>query len=280
MNRTALGVLLGGFLACVGPLVAQVPTAPQGYRIGAKDLLSIRVLEDRELNREPRVDDDGGIDLEYVGRVVVGGLTIEQAALTIKNSLEERYLQRASVTVEVLEFRSKPISVVGAVVKPGTLPLSGRWTLLQALTEAGGLSANHGGTIYVLRRADNGLQHQLAIDINELMLEADPTLDIPIFPNDFINVPKAVQITVTCMGEVENPGRHTFSSTERVTVLSAIASAGGLTDRASNKILIRTRGPSGNDSELTVHFKRLLSGEDADPELGDGDFIIVKESFF
>lgn len=280
MKGTAAWVLLGGVLVCLAPVVAQVATAPQGYRIGPKDLLKIRVLEDSDLTSEPRVDDDGTIDLEYLGQVAVEGLTIEEAASVIKTALEERFLQRASVTVEVQEFRFRPISVVGAVVKPGTLPLSGRWTLLQALTEAGGLSENHGDTIYVLRRAENGLQHQLAIDIDELMLEADPALDIPIFPNDFINIPKAVQISVHCMGEVRTPGKQTFSSTERVTVLSAIASAGGLTDRASNKILVRTQGTGGVIEEMTVHFKRLLSGEDPDPELGDGAFIMVKESFF
>jgi polysaccharide export outer membrane protein len=267
-------------LACCGALAAQVATAPQGYRIGPKDLLKISVLEDSELNREPRVDDEGGIELDYGGRVAVGGLTIEEAAGAIETALEERVLQRASVTVEILEFRSRPISIVGAVVKPGTLPLSGRWSLLHVLTEAGGLATNHGDTIYVLRRADNGLQHQLAININDLMLKADPALDIPIFANDFINIPEAVQISVHCMGEVKTPGRQTFSSNERITVLSAIASAGGLTDRASNKILVRTKSAEGTPKEIAVHFKRLLSGEEADPELGDGDFIIVKESFF
>lgn len=271
---------MGVFLACSGVLWGQEETTLRGYRIGPKDFVEIRVLEDPELNRKVRVDDEGKISLEYAGDVAVGGMTVDEAAAAMKAALEERVLQRASVTIEVLEFRSRPISVIGAVGKPGTLTLSGRWSLLEALTEAGGLGTNHGDTIYILRRADNGLQHQLAININELMLEADPALDIPIFPNDFINIPEAVQITIHCMGEVKNPGSQTFSSKDRITVLSALASAGGLTDRASNKIRVRKRSPDGTGSVITVNFKRLLAGEDLDPELSDGDFIMVKESFF
>jgi polysaccharide export outer membrane protein len=200
----------------------------------------------------------------------------------LKALLETKLLQRASLSVEVLEFRSKPISVLGAVNHPGPLEFSGRWTLLEAITAAGGLGGAHGGRIYVLRRADNGLSDQVVIDANDLLVRADPKVNIPIFANDLINVPGAVEVTIYCLGEVAQPGAIAFRSTERLTLLAAIARAGGLTDRAASRILIKRSAGAGGTAgrELTADYKRILAGKDPDVELEEGDVIVVKESFF
>jgi len=220
------------------------------------------------------------VRLPLVGRVPAEGLTESELATRLKQILERELLQRASVSVEVLEFRSRPISVIGAVRQPGSLNFSGRLTLLEAITAAGGLADNHGDSIFVLRRADNGLTDQVAIRIQDLLVRADPDVNIPIFSNDLINVPAAVEVTIYCLGEVASPGALTFQSTERVTLLAAIARAGGLTDRASKKILIRRHRADGNPQEIWVSYKTIVSGRQADPELTEGDVVIVKESFF
>lgn len=250
------------------------------YRIGARDLLDIRVAEDGKFNIQPRVEENGTINMPLLGEVSVTGKTILEVQDLLKRRLEERFMQRASVSVQVLEFRSRPISVIGAVQRPGDLAFSGRWTLLEALTAAGGLSAAHGAVIYVLRRADNGLSDQIAIEANDLLVRGDPKVNIPIFANDLINVPASVELTVYCLGEVNKPGALTFRTGERVTLLAAIASAGGLTDRASPKLLIKRKaGPQGAQ-EIATDFKRILAGKEPDLELLEGDVIVVKESFF
>jgi polysaccharide export outer membrane protein len=266
--------------ALLAGALAAPSTGQEGYRIGPKDLLDIRVFEEPTLNIQRRVPDDGVIELPLVGEMQVSGLTADQAAAAIKAALEESYLQRATVTVLVTEFRSRPISVIGAVKKPGNLELAGSWTLLETLTEAGGLQDNHGDVIHVLRRAPNGLSDQLAIDIDRLLLEADPSVNIPIFANDVINVSAEVELTVFCVGEVEQPGALVFKSTERMTVLAAIARAGGLTRRASRKILIKRDGPGGEPLEFEVGYKEVIAGKEPDFRLRDGDLIVVKESFF
>jgi polysaccharide biosynthesis/export protein len=263
--------------ALPGPALGQAGGA--GYRIGARDLLEVKVFEVPELNGEQRVAEDGTVSLPLVGDIAVAGLTTAEAARKIKDLLDGKYTQRASVDVQVREFRSRPISVIGAVQQPGNLAFSGRWTLLEALTAAGGLAENHGKVLYVLRRAENGLSDQIAIEIDRLLVRADPKVNIPIFANDLINVPAAVELTIYCLGEVQTPGALAFKSTERVTLLAAIARAGGLTDRAASKILIK-RGEGAAARELTVDYKRILAGREADPELLQGDVIVVKESFF
>jgi polysaccharide export outer membrane protein len=260
-------------------LLAQ-PGEAQAYRIGPRDLIKIRVFEMPELNLEVRVSEEGTVSLPPMGDVSLTGQTETEAALTLKTLLESKYAQRATVEVKVQEFRSRPISVIGAVKQPGPLTFSGRWTLLEALTAAGGVAENHGNSLYVLRRADNGLSDQVPIDLDQLLERADPRVNIPLFANDLINVPSAVEVTVYCLGEISHPGAVTFKSTERITLIAAIARAGGLTDRASKKIRIKRANAAAGTPELEANYNRILAGEDPDLELRQGDVVVVKESFF
>jgi polysaccharide export outer membrane protein len=275
-NAALFGLALA--LLVLAPVLVGAAGAA-GYRIGPKDLLEIKVFEVPELNIERRVSEEGTINLPLIGDVPVQGLTDVELADRLKAILESKYVQRASVAVQVREFRSKPISVVGAVRQPGNLAFSGRWTLLEVLSAAGGLSEAHADKIYVLRRSDNGLSDQIAIDVDDLTVRADPDANIPIVANDLINVPGKVDVTVFCLGEVAHPGAVVFQSTERITMLTAIARAGGLTDRASKKIQVQRRDRSGRDVQLEVDYKRIVAGKDRDFPLQSGDVVIVKESF-
>ena len=279
MRRSVL-FLVGAVCAALEPTAWSQPAGETAYRIGPKDLLDIRVLEEATLNVERRVSRQGTIVLPFLGEQAVEGLTQEQAAAKLKSALEVNYLQRATVKVQVIEFRSRPVSVLGAVNKPGNLDLSGRWTLLEALTDAGGLAAAHGNVVYILRRAENGLSDRLSISLDDLLVEADPTVNIPIFANDVITVPAAVDVTIFFMGEVQSVGAVTFKSTAKLTLLTAIARAGGLSDRASNRITVKRLKDDGTREEIVIHYKHLLAGTEPDLVLQDQDLILVKESFF
>lgn len=271
-----LGLTLLMYLAAL-PAVAQ---HAGGYRIGPKDQLRISVFEEPQLGGELRVSERGTINLPPIGEIDVQGKTSDELELHLRAVLEERYFQRATVSVQVLEFRSKPISVIGAVNRPGELAFSGRWSLLEAITAVGGLAPNHGDVIHVLRRADNGLTDQVTIPVNALLVRTEPAFNIPIFANDLINVPATVLVTVYCLGEVKQPGALEFKSTERLSLLAAIARAGGLTDRASSKITVKRKGNGDEEEEFQLDFKRILAGKDPDFSLRQGDLVVVKESFF
>jgi polysaccharide export outer membrane protein len=265
-------------LCCAASVVAQ--GRDPSYRVGPRDLIDIRVYEDEKLNGQRRVSEDGVINLPLLGDVVVMGKTPGEIGQVLKKLLEEKYMQRASVDVQVLEFRSRPIVVMGAVKQPGNLGFSGRWTLLEAITAVGGLADNHGHAIHVMRRAENGLSDQVTIEVNDLLLRADPKANIPIYANDLITVPGTVEVTIYCLGEVARPGALVFKSDERITVLTAIAHAGGLTDRAASRILIKRSAGAAGPAEITVDFRKILAGKESDVELTQGDVIVVKESFF
>jgi polysaccharide export outer membrane protein len=276
------GLVTSVLLAAVigSPVGAQnVAEETAVYRLGPKDLVEVQVIEEPSLNLERRVTDSGSLILPLVGELGVAGLTPMEAADLLTERLEASFLQRATVTMRVVEFRSRPISVIGAVRRPGNLELSGRWNLLDALTDAGGLAEGHGEVVNILRRASNGLHDQLTISLDDLLIRADPTVNIPIFSNDVISVPSAAPITVYLMGEVGTTGAMTFRANQRPTLLTAIAQAGGLTKRAASKISVKRQRDDGSRHEIVVRYKRLLSGEQEDLPLEDGDLIVVKESF-
>jgi polysaccharide export outer membrane protein len=259
---------------------AKAQDAAGDYRVGPRDLLEIKVLELPELNVERRVTDSGSIELPLVGPMPVAGLTASEVKDRLESIVTTKYVNRANVSVVVKEFANKPVSVLGAVLKPGTLSISGRWTLMNAITAAGGLTERAGRKIYVLRRADNGLSDTLEIDTADLFQSATPYWNIPIQPADVINVRARTTITVYCLGEVKTPGALQFDSEDRVSLLSVISKAGGLTDRASKTIRVKRKGKDGKDSESVYEFGRIMSGKDPDPVVEPDDVVVVKESFF
>jgi polysaccharide export outer membrane protein len=271
--------LLDGVVGISG--IGGMAFAQGGYRIGPRDLVEVRVFEVPDLNVQRRVSEGGAINLPLIGDVAIAGQTEAEVAQSLKTLLESKYVQRASVDFKVLEFRSRPISIIGAIKQPGNLGFSGHWTLLEAITAAGGLAENHGNVLYVLRRSDSGLADQIAIELDDLLVRADPRVNVPLFANDLINIPSAVEVTIYCLGEVARPGALTFKSTERITLLAAISRAGGLTDRSSKRILIkRAATATATASEIEADYKRILAGKAPDVDLRQGDVIVVKESFF
>lgn len=273
-------------VATLGLGLTPEPAAPQPlaedptYRIGPRDVVEFEVYELPELNVQRRVSEVGTVSLPVLGELAVQGETVSSLAAKLDRILEDRFVTEATVSVQVVEHRFRSFSVLGAVKQPGQYGLPGERTLLEALTAAGGLAGNHGPRIHILRRAPNGLSDQLTVPVEKLLREADRKYNVPILPDDIINVEAQEQVRVYLLGEVSSPGVQTFQSTERATLIYAIARAGGLTDRASTKIVLQRRGEGKEAEQITVHYKRILSGKEPDVELQDGDVLVVKESFF
>jgi polysaccharide biosynthesis/export protein len=281
---TSRGVAaLRSLLVAVALVALVAPAGAQSvaeYRLGPRDLLDIRVLEAPELNGERRVSDAGTISLPLLGEVQVTGLSSGELRDRLAAELTAKFVNRANVSVVVKEYANKPITVIGAVGRAGNLNVSGNYSLLQVLSAAGGVSGSAGRKIYVLRIGESGLTDTLEISTTALIEGSDPKWNVPIVPSDVINVPPRSTVRIFCIGEVRSPGEITFDSDSRITLLAAIAKAGGLTDRASSRIVIRRKHADGRDEELEVNFKRVLSGDVPDPELRSDDMIVVRESFF
>ena len=127
----AAGLLV---LAAVRPTRAQ--DAIVEYRVGPKDLLEIKVLEIPDLNVERRVSDNGGIDIPLLGDFAVGGLTAAEVRAKLETTLTSKYVNRANVSVVVKEYREQAgVAWSAPCRRPGSLNISGRWSLLQAISD-------------------------------------------------------------------------------------------------------------------------------------------------
>ncbi|HEX2832958.1 MAG TPA: SLBB domain-containing protein [Thermoanaerobaculia bacterium] len=278
MKLRALMILV--LVALAASMAAQeLPILSSDAPVGARDVLELKVLEDTTMSGRVIVGDDGQVALNIVGKVQVAGLTSTQIESKLEQILESNYLPKATVSVQVVEFSSKPISVVGAVVRPGRIGATGNTTLIQAITQAGGLTANHGKELYVLRTARNGLSEQVAINIDELMVTGNADLNIPLSPNDLVNVPIDTPITIYILGEVMRPGKVQFRSSQTPTLLQAIADAGGQTDRASRTAIVK-RMENGKQRQIEVNYRAVIDGKRSDEVLRDNDTVVVKAAIF
>jgi polysaccharide export outer membrane protein len=265
------------------PVEAQTPFLKRGgsdYKIGRQDLLELKVFDLKELDQTVRVADDGSITLPLLGRLDVAGLTKGQLEDLIARLLEEKFVRNPQVTIFVKEYQSKKVAVSGAVKKPDTYEMLGEKTLLEMISLAGGLDRDLGKEIIIFRPQESGTE-RLSINLDKLVYEADPKLNVAVLPGDIVYVPAVEKVRIFVTGAVRSPNLYEVPRSEPVTVLKAVTLAGGTTDRASqSKVQIIRTGPDGTRVTIPVNLKRVKRGKDEDPVLQRDDLVLVPESFF
>ncbi len=251
------------------------------YKIGAKDLLEISVFGLDDMNKTVRVSEGGKITLPLLGEIEVEGLTKIELEKKLSQLLEEKYLQSPQLTVFIKEYQSKRISVLGAVGKPGPYELIGRQTLLQLISEAGGLTENAGDKIIVIRQLQDGSSTALKISIDNLIVEGDASLNIPLEANDIINIPVDKEVFIYVFGQVKRSGAFKVKKSNIPTLLQAIAQAGGFSERASKRnVLIKRIDKDGEEQKIKVNVKDIIKGKKKDIQLLENDVVYVPETIF
>lgn len=251
------------------------------YRVGPKDLLEISVFGLDELNKTVRVTEDGKITLPLLGEVEVEGLTKAELEVKLKQLLEEKWLHNPQVTIFIQEHQSKRVSVLGAVGNPGPYELLGRQTLLQIISQAGGLTQEAGNEIIVMRQLPDGTSKSLKISIDDLILKGDATLNIPLQPDDTVIIPIDRTVYIYVFGQVRSPGALEVRKSNIPTLIQAIAQAGGFSERASKGgVLIKRIDENGEEIEIKVNVRNILKGKRKDIQLKENDTVYVPETIF
>jgi polysaccharide biosynthesis/export protein len=286
-------------------------------RIGADDMLEITVFEAPELNHTLRVSANGEISLQLLGEVKAGGLTPRQLELVLQELLRRTYMNDPHVGVFVRELQSHPVSVVGAVKRPGVFQIRGTRTVLELLSMAEGLADDAGDTVLVMRgasfpgassRENTGQKPQLdatvslatgdaalasrpaalleqegageikEVNLKRLLQSDDPAFNIPVHPGDIVKVPRAGIVYV--VGAVKKPGGFVLRSNENISLLQALALAEGLTRTSlkSQARIIRTDQRSDKRIEIPVDLGKILANKAPDPLLQPKDIIFVPDS--
>jgi polysaccharide export outer membrane protein len=280
---------------CSGLLPAQ-QTSPSAreYVLAADDGLSINVVDLAELDAKTlgvvRIDHQGNIHLPLAGRIHASGLTVEQLESEIGKHLSS-IMQNPEVAVSVAEYRSHPVSVLGAVRNPGVYQVSGKKTLFEVLSLAGGLNPDAGNQVKITRLASSGklpLPHVTTdssgkFDVGELNVRSvvegkSPAENIEVLPNDVITVPKAELVYV--VGAVHRAGGFPLQEKSRISVLQAVSLAEGL-DRvagAKNARILREETPGAERTEMRVNVQEILAGRARDVSLQANDILFIPVS--
>jgi len=128
--------------------------AADAYRIGVNDMLQIDVFGHEDLNKTLKVSPSGLISFPLIGNVHAEGKTVDEVSAEITDRLGADYIQDPHVTVSVWEYLSQWVNIVGEVAQPGRYYMTGPMTLIDAITEAGGLTTQAGKEILVTRRPE------------------------------------------------------------------------------------------------------------------------------
>ncbi len=243
-------------------------------RLGRGDLVEINVFNVPELNTRSRVNDTGDIDMPLINQVHVDGLTINEAATAIEQSLDHGgFVRNPHVQLFVSEHNSDNASVLGEVGRPGLYPVLGEQRLFTVLSAAGGLGQAAGQSVTIRHRADP--DHPVVVPISR-NLEDHPDSNVAIYPGDTIMVRRADLIYV--VGDVSRPSGFLMDNGGKLSVLQAIALAGGTTNTAktSGARIIR-KGPQGV-TEIPVSLKKILQAKTGDVPLQADDILFVPGS--
>lgn len=192
---------LVGICALVGALGCQLPPVSPGtpavaeeYRVGPPDLLAVTVLPEPAIEREVTVRPDGRISLDLIGDVAVEGRTIAEVRADIAERIR-RFIVSPTVSVDLTESRSRRFYVFGQVRRPGSFPLVGRVTAVEALAEAGGgnLFASMNGSRLSRASEDGGAY---PVRFNDIMQRADAATNYELMPGDVIWVPPSLSARI------------------------------------------------------------------------------------
>jgi polysaccharide biosynthesis/export protein len=290
----------------------------QDYQIGPEDLLEISVLEAPDLNRTTRVADDGTISLALLGAVPAAGSSTRELQADLEDRLRQTYMNDPQVSVFVQEMRSHPVSVFGAVQKPGVYQIRRAKTLVEVLSMAQGLADDAGDTIIISRnpsdkananaavtallksnasstatsselalsaqgttasaKDQNTPPQSITVNLKDLLDSGNSRSDVLVYPGDVVKVSRAGVVYV--VGQVNKPGGFLLKTNENISALQAIALAEGMGPYAKGKDarIFVASAANGSPREITINLDKVLAGKEAAPFLKPNDVLFVPTS--
>lgn len=298
MERTQrFAIILSTACALVAGQQTPAPRTPRQpedrshYLLGPDDQVKIWALGFEEISDKPtKIDPSGNIDLPMIGKVHAGGLSVEQ----LKAELVQRFSKEVlapQVSVEIADYGSQPVSVMGAVNHPGVYQLRGRKTLAELISMADGLRQDAGPRIIIsrqiqygpiplrsARRDETGEFSMAGVAVKDLLAGTNPSENVLISPRDVITVPAAEAVYV--MGEVRKPGEVVLKDSASMSVLQALSSAGGFgqTPAPQHSKIVRVVPGNSERKEIPVDLRKVLAGKAEDIAMRPNDILVVPPS--
>ena len=271
-------IVLATMLAC-----GQTESSRGGSRsasnvpilITAGDLLDISIYDNPDMSQEVRVETGGIVNLNLIGSLKLGGLTAQQAGARIaKLYADRKYFISPQVTVLIKEYATEGVSITGEVNHPGVYPLLTSRTVLDVISLAGGMTDMADTRVTIKHRS--GTDERITVRLNPE--EAGAALDenAVVYPGDLVVVPRAGIVYV--LGDVGRPGGLAMQDKGNLTVLQAIAQAGGANYTASmNSSYLLHKSDAGY---VTTRLKiaDMMRGRIKDVQLMPSDILYIPPS--
>lgn len=251
--------------------------------IGKNDLIGVTVYDAPELTRSVRVDGSGSIRLPMLqDHIQAVGLFPEDLERAIRAALvKEQIMVDPIVTVTMLEYFSRSITIMGAVRNPMSFQAIGKVTLLDALSRAGGLAENAGSEILITSTPSSSQSGSpdplLHISVNDLFNSGNDALNVVLQGGELIRVPQAGRYYV--LGNVKNPGAFQMNNGSDTTILKALAVSGGLAPYpAKIAFIYRTEGAAGSKNQVSIELKKIIDRKSPDVALNANDILYIPEA--
>lgn len=278
--------------------IAQLALASEvkqdDYAIGSGDLLGIDVFDVPELSRDVRVSETGYMSLPLIpSKIRASGLTPYQLQDKLAELLQTNGLVSApQVSVTVKEQHGQPITVIGAVKNPMVIQAVRKTTLLQALSQAGGIDDDAGSTVIVTRAVRDAPDstdpadppapsppQTFTINLADLLESGDARFNIPLVGGDVVSVPRAGIIYV--VGAVNKPGGFLLQNDlDKMTMLKMLSLAGGMTNTAKAKsaVILRKDLDTGKRDQVPVDLSKIMHLKSQDVQMQANDILFVPDS--
>jgi polysaccharide export outer membrane protein len=272
------------------PLTAQTVSTPVAdlnpssnlplQRVGPEDLLGLQVYDAPEFTRTVRVSSDGTIRLPMMKEQIrVQGLMPNEIETLLAEALQrEKLFVDPFVTVNIVEYHSRPINVNGAVRTPTIFQAIGNVSLLDALARAGGLMPDQAGSEIIVTRpnGDTGEQSIQRIPVKALINGSDPSLNLKLVGGEEVRVPDVGRFIVA--GSVAKPGPYPILDGNANNVTTAIAQAQGTIQYFDHTAYIYRPDENNVLHEIKIDLGKILARKIPDVTLQAKDILYVPDS--
>lgn len=252
------------------------------YRLGPGDVIQVSLLGLNETGQPVitrlRVDKNGNIRLPIAGELNVTDMEIDDLEQAIVRKYVPSVVTSLTAHAEMRESTLTDVVVVGAAVRPGIISLRrSERDLLHAVASAGGLTSAASGTVKLQRIKEPDKSVRLNL-LDPVQLATSLSIS-PLEPGDIVTIEAAPSNTVFVGGLVMMPGPKTFAPGVSVTLMQALASAGGPREEvAPTEATLTRRRPDGTDVQVKVDLNKLKTGEEPNVMLAAGDILWVPET--
>jgi polysaccharide biosynthesis/export protein len=271
LSTRLIGRVLFAFLTLMAPMLswAQVSDAQRDYVLGAGDVIRVSVYQNADLTLETRVAESGTISFPLLGQIKLGGLSVPKAEKVIADGLRNgNFVRQPQVSLLVTQVRGNQASVLGMVNRPGRFPIELTGMRLSELLATAGGVAPGGSDLVTLSGMRDNRAFRVVIDLPNLFAASAKANDPVIINGDTVYVDRMPMVYI--YGEVQRPGAMRLE--RDMTVIQALATGGGLTQRGTEKGLrVHRRNADGKVEILQPGMNDAMK---------DGDVIYVRESLF